>query len=658
MKPALTASELWRLRRVGFPVPLPDGSAAVVGVKTYDVSENKGRERLFLVRPGAEPRPLTSPEVSSGAPTVSPDGKQLAFVRTPPSGGGGHGQLHVMPLDGGEARCVTDLPLGIEDPHWLPDGKHVAFLAALYQDALTVEGTRKRAEERAKDPVRVHVTEDRIYRFWDRWLTDGQVHHIFIADTTSGTVTDLTPDSRRWFDLMDAGGQFDVSPDGQEICFSANCTQPPYHRVRWALYTVPTAGGEVRCVTPDNPSDDIRPRYSPDGKVILFGTKRDPENYSDRVRLASIPRGGGPTQVLTESWDFSCNGWESLPDGTVIIEADDRARGALFRLPPGGTPTLLQRGGCAHGIRPAGGHVWFQHQSLRSPPEIARVDASGTLQTVSSFNRDVLDGVALGEVEEIHYEGAGGDNIQGFLVYPPGYDKSKRYPIVHAIHGGPYGANADMWHFRWNPHVFASPGYVVALVNFHGSAGFGQAFSDSILGDWGGKAAQDIERATDHLIARGIADPKRMAITGGSFGGYMTAWLTTQTDRYACAISHAPVYDMHVLMASDVTQGVDRDVGAAPWELPRDREALARWNPAAHTAAYRTPLLVVHGEKDYRCSVEHGLELYGTLKARGVPARLVVYPEEGHWITKPKSSLHWYGEFLGWLSRYLREGNS
>ncbi|MDR9451715.1 MAG: S9 family peptidase, partial [Acidimicrobiia bacterium] len=258
--------------------------------------------------------------------------------------------------------------------------------------------------------------------------------------------------------------------------------------------------------------------------------------------------------------------------------------------------------------------------------------------------------IHLGDVEEVEFAGADGHPIQAFVVYPPEFDAATTWPLVHKIHGGPHGIFGDFFHFRWNAHAFAAPGYVVAMVNFHGSTSWGQDFAASIHGEWGDKPARDILAATDQLIDRGFIDPGRMAITGGSYGGYLTAWLSTQTDRFACAVAHAAVTNLGGMYASDFTQGRPRAYGAEYWA---DRERVERWSPSAHAAGYTTPTLVIHGEKDYRVPVTQGLELYGVLKAKGVDARLVYYPDENHWILKPRNSIHWYGEVLGWLDRYL-----
>jgi dipeptidyl aminopeptidase/acylaminoacyl peptidase len=644
----ITPADLWRMARVGHPAPLPVGGAVVVGVKRYDVEANEGRERLWLVPVTGAPRPLTSPEVSSGQPAVSPDGRTLAFIRKP--AGKDEGQLHIMPLDGGEARAVTDLPLGAGDPRWFPNGRSVAVLAPLYADALTPDGTAKLKAERAKAKSRPYVSENRVYRFWDRWLTDGEVQHIFVVDVESGAVRDLTPDWVGHWDLMDPDGTWDIAPDGAEVAFSADTSRPPHHELRQAIFVVPVAGGAVRCLTPDAPADALRPRYSRDGRFIWHGQRRDPLNYADRVRLACLDRASGRSEVVTEGWDRSASAWEPLHDGALLVEVEEHGRTALYRVQAEGAPVRIAAGGALAGARPAGdGHVYLQAATMTRPPEVARLPlGGGALEVFGHFNDDLVAELDLVAPEEIVVDG-----VHMWLLRPPGPAAPGPRPLVQVLHGGPYGAHHDDWHFRWNQQLFAAMGHVCAFVNFHGSSGFGHAFADSILTDWGGRAARDILAATDLLVQRGIADPDRLALAGGSFGGYMAAWIPTLTDRFKCAVAHAAVFNLTALVAGDITQNYDHELGGAPWQLPAARDRVARWDPAAHTEKLGTPTLVIHGGKDYRVPVEQGLALYGILAARGVPARLVVYPDENHWIQKPQAALRWWDEVKGWLARWL-----
>ena len=649
----LTAEDLWRIPRVGAASPAPDGSWAVVPVTAYDLEKNEGRTRLWMVSAtGAfEPRPLTSPEMSSTAPRVSPDGSRLAFVRRREKAE--KAQLFVLPLEGGEAEKVTDLPLGVIDPRWFPDGKRIAFLAPLLKGHLTIEKTKARIEERDKDPVKAHVTEDRLFRYWDTWLDTGEVPHLFVLDLATRELKDLTPDSTRWFELMDPEGQYDISPDGKEIAFSANSSESPHRRVRWALYTVPAAGGETKCLTPDHAWEDTRPRYGKDGASIWYGTQKDPDFYADRVRLVRYDRKAGTHTVVTEDWDRSASGWEFDANGRLVFLAEERARVSVFALPAaGGTPALLHEGGAVSGMTPAGSRLWFTRQTLSETAELwtAGLDGAGA-QVATRFTEAATKDIALGEVQEMEFEGARGETVQAYVLLPPGFDAKKQYPLVHVIHGGPHGISADQFHPRWNGHLFAAPGYVAVMVNFHGSTSWGQEFAQCIQTHWGEYPMTDIEAATDAMIATGYVNAKAMAITGGSYGGYLVSWIGSHTDRYACIVNHAGVYNTQAQYASDVTQGRHRAFGGEPWD---GLEAIDRWNPARFASGVNTPTLVIHGENDYRVPVDQGLECYNVLQGKGVPARLVYFPDENHWVLKPRNSVFWYREVQDWLARWLK----
>jgi len=646
----LTAEDLWKIPRVGAPAASPDGTWAVVPVTTFDLDKNEGRTRLWMISAtGAfEPRPLTAPELTSTAPRISPDGTRVAFVRKRDKAE--KAQLHVLPLDGGEAEKVTDLPLGVIDPRWFPDGKRIAFLAPLITGHLTIDATKARIEERDKDPVKAHASESRVFRYWDTWLDTGEVPHLFVLDLETRELKDLTPDSTRWFDLMDPEGQYDISPDGVEIAFTANSSEPPHQRLRWALYTVPAEGGATTCLTPDRTWEDMRPRYTPDGASIVYGTQKEPDFYADRVRLVRYDRKAGTHTVLTEEWDRSASAWE-IEGARIVLLAEDRARQSLFTLPvTGGTPALALENGTIQCLANGGGRQWFTRQNLSEPAELWSLSGDKA-QAHTKFTEPSLRDVALGEVQEIEIEGARGEPVQAYVILPPGFDASKTWPLVHVIHGGPHAISGDLFHPRWSAHLFAAPGYVVATVNFHGSTSWGQDFAQCIQGHWGEYPMTDIEAATDALLATGYVDPKAMAITGGSYGGYLVSWISSQTNRYAAVVNHAGVYNTQAQYASDVTQGRGKAFGGEPWD---GLEHIDRWNPARFAAGVNTPTLVVHGENDYRVPVDQGLECYNVLQGKGVPSRLVYFPDENHWVLKPRNSVYWYREVMGWLARWLK----
>ena len=648
-----TARDLWNLHRIGGPDPAPDGSFAVVPVTTYDIDENRGTTRLYRVAPGADPVALTSADRTSTNPVVSPGGDRLLFLGKPAAEQEAKAQLYVMSLAGGEAERITDLPLGVLDARWLPDGSGVVLMSEVYRDAPSVDAARERLKEIKDSKMSGRVTEDRVYRYWTRWLTDGEVPHLFHLDLASDALTDLTPASDRWMYFMEPAGGFDISPDGSQVAFAADVSEPPHERPQMAVFLAPLDGSGEHRLTDDLPAHQSRPRFSPDGRQLLYGIQRDPDFYADRVRLVVYDLGTGREQVLTEEWDRSASGWQFAGDGErIVLVAEDRARVNLYSMPlEAGQPELLAAGGSVGSPRPARNSVYFTLASLSSPPEVYRVPlGGGDADAVTSFNRGLLNDVELGEVREIEFAGANGDPVQAFLVLPPGFDETRQWPLVHAIHGGPHGTFGDTWHWRWCSHAFAAPGYVVALVNFHGSTSWGQDFAIRIQGAWGDEPAADIDAATDYLIEQGFVDPDRIAIAGGSYGGYLTTWLMGQTDRYAAAVVHAGVTNLLGQYASDITAGRERAMGGNAWESV---DQVHRWSPTHHAAGFTTPTLVIHGEKDYRVVVTQGLELYGILKAKGVEARLVYYPDEGHWILQPQNSIHWYGEVLGWLDRYL-----
>jgi len=643
----MTPEDLWALPRVGAPAPAPDGSGCVVPVTVYDFDKNAGRTRLWWVPLDGEPRALTTDDPSAGEPALSPDGRRLAFTRKV----GGRAQVHVLPLEGGEAECVTDLPLGAFDPRWLPDGRGLVFGAMLIKGHLTPEATKAAVARRDADPVQAHVTEERFYRYWDTWLTTGEVPHLFHLDLASRTLRDLTPAADGWFEWMEPAGQFDIAPDGGEVAWSAFEFDHAANLIRSRVWTVPVAGGEPKPLPVPAAHDDVKPRYSPDGRSIVFGRQLDPYFYADRVRLMRFDRATGALAELTGDWTHSPSRWLFTPDGALVVEAEDRARTGLFRIAGAAAPQRIALGGSIAGTRFAGGRLWFTSQTLAEPAELCTCAPDGAgMRRVSHFTRDVAARFATGEVRELTFEGAYGEAVQMWLVLPPGYVEGSKPPLVHVIHGGPHATSADGFHGRWNAQLFAAPGYVVALVNFQGSTSWGQDFAQRIQGAWADRPFTDVMKATDLLVERGLVDGTRMAAAGGSYGGYMAAWIAGHTDRFRCIVNHAGVADLLQQYASDVTQGRGQSAGGEAWD---GLDRMERWSPVRFAEGFVTPMLVIHGERDYRVPVGHGLQIYGILKAKGVPARLVYFPDENHWVLKPHNALLWNREVHAWLERWL-----
>jgi dipeptidyl aminopeptidase/acylaminoacyl peptidase len=412
---------------------------------------------------------------------------------------------------------------------------------------------------------------------------------------------------------------------------------------------VGTDGSDPRRIDPERTEHSRRPRFSPDGSSLVFGYQEQPEFYACPTQLIRRNLVTGEEEALAAGWDRSPSGWIFQPEGTLLFTAEEEGRSRLWHLAGDKPEPLTHQGWASDPTVSPEGDIHVIHHSLSSPPEVHLVTDDGT-QRVSDFTPPAVADAELGRCRELTFTGGGDDQIQMWLVDPPGSDPEEPLPLVHMIHGGPHASSGDAWHWRWNAQIVAGQGYRVAMVNFHGSTGWGDGFARSIHGAWGDLPYRDVEAATDHLIQAGLAEPDRLAITGGSYGGYLVAWIISQTDRYACAIAHAAVTNLGGMYASDITYGRSLSYGAEIWE---DREAVDRWSPAAHAEGYVTPTLVIHGHRDLRVPLTQGQELYGVLVAKGVPARLVTYPDQNHWVLSRADSIHWYGEFLDWLARWL-----
>jgi dipeptidyl aminopeptidase/acylaminoacyl peptidase len=650
----MTAEDLWSIQRVGTPVVSPDGTRAAFTVTAYDIEQNSSSTSIHLAKIDGTTRRFTTGGTDS-SPAWSADGRRVAFVSRRD---GQTAQLYVIPADGGEARKVTDLPVPVSAPKWFPDGERIAVVATLPPEYDgDFEELRKILDRRENSRVSARVTENRIYRHWDRWLTDGDYPHIFSVEVATGALTDLTPGWRRHF-AMTGAPEYDISPDGRWIAVSANSNPEPYDYLNYDIFLLNADGsGNSENLTSHNPANDLSPVFSPSGAFLVYGKQTRTDFYADRVRLVRFDLETRRRSVLTEDVDLSFQQWRFSRDGErLLAHAEDRGAKSIFALPVSGGPVSeIFRGGTNDGVAEAAGdRLIFLTQGLARPPELAVTGRDGSgFDRLTRINDGLLDEIVFAEVEDLTYPGANGVEVQMYVVKPPGFDPAGKWPLLMLIHGGPHGIFGDGFHFRWNAQLFAAPGYVVALPNFHGSTSFGQAFAESIHGAHSDLPFRDVMKATDFLLQRDYLDPERTAAAGGSYGGYLVSWIAGQTDRYAALINHAGVYNIMGQFASDVTHHREAAYGGAPW---KGLDSMQRWNPAVHAEMFRTPMLVIHGERDYRVPVTQGLEIYGVYKGKDLEARLVYFPDENHWILKPRNSIFWFGEFHGWLERYLGAG--
>lgn len=619
----LTAETMWTIPRVGAPVT--SSGWIVAPVTTWESDHNTSITQLWRCKlDGSELRQLTN-GVSATRPSLSPDGSTLALVRSVD----GEPRLHLMAMDGGEPFLVDGIEHSVIGAKWSPDGSRLFVVANVAGDDT--------------DGAGVHISDRGLYRYWDRWLTDGSRPHIFEFDTKGSMVRDLTPSQDKWMPWDNTDDPLDdVAVSSTSVVYCATRPSTDDGELRFSVYSIDLETGLESEVTPWLDGHAHRPRFGA-GDRLTVGIQLAPHHYADPIRLVEID-GAGYAELDLGDWDRSPNAWEWHRDGSLILTAEDRGSIRLFRWSEG-RPEPLTATGSVGGLATDGDTIAVFYHSLTSPPEIGVVGVDG-LAILTRFAGSAMEDLDMPVVDEIEVIGSESEAIQVFVL---GACDEPR-PLVHMIHGGPHGIFGDQWHWRWNAAVFAGAEFVVALTNFTGSTSFGEEFTEAIHGAWGDRPATDIEAVTDHLIEVGIADGDRLAITGGSYGGYLVSWLITQTDRYRCAVAHAAVTDLPTMYGSDLTMGLDLAFGEHAW---RDTERVQRWSPLSHATSISTPTLVIHGDRDYRVPVGQGLALYGMLQSKGVPTRLVHFDDEGHFVLDRGRSIIWYREVTDWLNRWL-----
>ncbi len=650
----LDAQRLWQLDRVGAIALSPDGRQLVCSVSRADVDRNETRTSLWrLPLEGGAPSPLTTTGLRDGQPAWSPRGDRLAFVARREQEGEKDEtpQLYVIPADGGEARRASRFAPGVEAFKWMPDGRRVVFAAWVWPKLKGAAAQARRLKEEKDRKETGYATSAAFYRFWDHNLPQDRVLHLLLLDVDSGRVTDLFEGTA--LELPRHGpstDDFDPRPDGRAIAFSHDPAAEQVLAQRCVISEIDIAGRRVKRLADDPAWDFAAPRYAPDGRRVALLAANIGRHHTALPQLA-VAEGGGRWRVVAPGWDRNAESPLRWTAGgqAVCFTAEDRGRRHLWRQRlDADAPERLHEGGWVQAFEMAGDTLAVLADSALHPPRVFVRQGARPPRRVERFNDTQLRGVALGAVREVEVTGAEGHPVQMWLVFPPGFDPKKKHPVTHDIHGGPYAAAGDSWSWRWNMHVLASTGQVIACVNYHGSSGFGFAFRHAIVGRQGQLEGQDLEAASDWLLQQRWCDRRRLHAAGGSYGGFLTAWMNghVPAGRYRAMVCHAGVFDRVSTFSADSYPERPKDLAARWWEdMPR---VLAQ-SPHASAGRMATPTLVVHGALDYRVPDCNGLAYYNTLKARGVPARLLWFPDENHWILKPRNSLQWYREVLAWL---------
>lgn len=653
-----TVRDLLAMTRLGQLAGAPDRRSIAFVRRTTDLRENRSRAELWQLQlDGGGLRRLTDGG-SDHDPAWSPDGRTLYFL----SSRSGSAQVWALSLaEPDRPMQVTDLPLPVENLVVSPTGDTLLFTAEVFPDCATLTCTRRRLDAQ-RDAGARGIARDRLFvRHWDHY-EDGRRSHLFAFPLDRKAPIDLTFGLDADVPSRPFGGREEItmSPDGRTVVFTArDAGREEAWSTNFDLFAVPTTGGPRTRLTADNPAWDTHPRFSPDGRRIAWLAMARPGYESDRfvVHEAPWPFDAAQVRAITADWDRSPATLDYDDRGDRLwVTAQDLGQVALFEIDTAtGSVTPRVGEGTISDVLPWGDDVAFLRHDLLHPAEVHRwTRASEDVTALTRVNAAHLAVARMGTPEQFDFIGAGGDRVYGYLVRPANFRPDARYPVVFLIHGGPQGSFGNMFHYRWNPQTYAGAGYAVVMIDFHGSTGYGQRFVDSIRGDWGGKPLEDLQKGLAHVLAQHPwLDGDRICALGASYGGYMVNWIAGEwPDRFDCLVNHAGVFDQRMMYyATD-------ELWFPEWEqfgrYDENPERYERHNPALGVSRWRTPMLVTHGALDYRVPVTQGLATFSALQRRGIESALLVFPDENHWILRPRNTLQWHDTVEHWLARHLR----
>jgi len=727
-----TFEDMMKLKRVGEPVPSPDGKWVLFSVVDVDLAANTKTPHIWIVplnmnsgATGAAPvqnEHILIPDQDGDRPRWAPDGKRFVFISKKDGGS----QIWIADFDGGAGSVtgihkLTSIATEAAGELWSPDGAHILFTSDVYPEcdgapAAEEACNAKKSKEAEESKVKAIIFDRLLYRHWDAYKR-GKRSHIFVVEAppeiyptaVAGLIykapRDLTPgDYDAPVFSLEGQDEYAFSPDGQEICYTSNHDKVEATSTNNDLWIVSvnmnngaTSASPVQAknITADNPASDSTPLYSPDGKYIAYRAQQRPGYESDRFRLMLYDRKTGDKKNVTENFDHWVGsfGWAGRHE--IVFTAEDEGESPIYSVMPEACPN-----GCypikvldgfnddiAAGENTVAGTkatnlselIVFSRMSLQAPSELFTAEhgdyvvgldriwamlrgeskeplpknAMAKPRQLTHLNDALLSQIAMSPLEPFWFEGAKGDKVEGFLVKPPNFDASKKYPVKFLIHGGPQGAWGDDWSYRWNPELFAANGYVVIMINFHGSTGYGQKFVDAINGDWGGAPFEDLMKGLDYAEKTyPFIDKDRECALGASYGGYMANWVLGHTDRFKCIVSHDGMFNS--VSAWGTTEELwfnNWEFKGTPWTNP---EMYEKWSPRNAAKNFKTPTLVIHGQLDYRLDVSEGFQLFTTLQTMGVPSKMLYFPDEGHWVLKPQNSQLWYKTVNDWVDRWTK----
>ena len=716
-KHPFTFEDMMKLKRVGEPEVSPDGKWVMFSVVDVDLAANTKTPHIWIApTTGGQEKEIIADQ-DADRPRWAPDGKRFAFLSNKEGGSQVWvAEFDVAQGTAAFPRRVTFLATEADGELWSPDGKHILFTSNVYpacDDVPEAEANcnQQKLKEAEQSKVKAMIFDHLLYRHWNAFK-EGKRTHLFVIPAEGPRFVkdysgphiddhprDLTPGD---YDapVFSLGGQDDYafSPDGQEICYASNHDKNPAASTNNDLWIVRVGTGDspmqAKNITADNPASDTSPLYSPDGRYIAYRAQQRPGYESDQFRLMIYDRSAGKSrEVFTANTSDWVGTFIWSPDSLRVYYVTNHEEGRnegqqnvvwsatvdpvtlkpkpLKNVPQGMKITPITRMNMVEAwargyaddlaFSPDGKTLFFTRMSLKRPNEIWKLvlpekvdwDNLPRGEALTHFNDAILSPVEMSPLETFWFKGAHDDEVEGFVVKPPNFDASKKYPVKFLIHGGPQGAWGDDWSYRWNPELFAANGYVVVMINFHGSTGYGQKFIDAINGDWGGAPFEDLMKGLDYAEQHyGFIDKSRECALGASYGGYMANWILGHTDRFKCIVSHDGMFN------AESAWGTTEELWFNDWEFkgtPYDnRAAYEKWSPHQYAKTFKTPTLVIHGQRDYRLDVSEGFQLFNTLQMEGVPSKMLYFPDEGHWVLKPQNSRLWYETVNAWVDQWTK----
>jgi dipeptidyl aminopeptidase/acylaminoacyl peptidase len=661
-----TVEDLVKMERVGSPVLSPDASRVVYTVRTTDMDKNRGNTQLWLLdlrKPKAAPVRLTQAAASATDPEWSPAGDAIYFL----SGRSGSSQVWRLPLSGGEASKVTDLPLDVDNFRLSPQGDRLLFSMAVYRDCADLACSKKRADEQAKVKASGKVYDKLFVRHWDTWA-DGRNNVLYAAPIDASGKVSAEPVSlsgkldgdvpSKPFGDHD---EYHFSPDGKTVAFSARIAgKTEAWSTNFDVYTVPVTGGEPKNLTADNQAWDTKAIYSPDGKTLAYVAMDKPTFEADRFHLVLVDVASGKKRTVADSWDRSIADFRWTPDSKAILaNADDIGQHRLFSIDAAsGKVTALTGKGYVSGFDVAKDTVVIAQANLASGAQLYKFKLGGSAdkaEQLTHLNEAALADVKFGEYEQFSFTGANGDTVYGHVMKPWNAQPGQKYPVAFLVHGGPQGSFGNSWSYRWNPQVYAGAGYATVFIDFHGSTGYGQKFTDSISGDWGGKPLEDLQKGLAAAVQKfPWLDRENSCALGASYGGFMMNWIAGNwSDGFKCIVNHDGVFDTRgMAYSTEEIWFTEWESGGPYYEVPELHE---KFNPALKVKNWKTPMLVVQGDLDFRIPTAQGLGTFTALQRQGIPSKFLFFPDENHWVLKPANSVLWHHTVIDWLDTYIKK---